>query len=75
MPLHRDIMVQSVCPETSPGPSLLLLHLQAGQKTSGFGKGGPAHSSLVQYQGRITVLAFLARLQLCTSGPDISFAG
>lgn len=44
-------------------------------KMSGFGKGSPMHSSLVQYQGRITALAFLARLQLCTSGPDISFAG
>lgn len=44
-------------------------------KMSGFGKGSPAHSTLVQYQGRITALALLVRLQLCTSGPDISFAG
>lgn len=44
-------------------------------KMSGFGKSSPAYSPLVQYQGRITALALLVRLQLCISGPDISFAG
>lgn len=44
-------------------------------KMSGFGEGRPVHSPFLQYQGRFTALDFLARLQLCTSGPDISFAG
>lgn len=44
-------------------------------KMSSFGKSSLVHSPMVQYQGRITALAFLARLQLCTSRPDISFAG
>lgn len=71
--LCRD-MVQRICPDTSRSQPASAAF--AGRtKTSGFAKGRLVHSPLVQYLGSITALDFLARLQLCISGPDISFAG
>ena len=75
MLLHRDIMVQRFCPEASPGPSLLLLLSQAGQRRQALGKSALHIHPWCSTRGELRVLAFLARLQLCTSGPDICFAG